>query len=54
MTKSDSTKKTTEILIQNQNKKNLKGRKPQTGKVIKIAAKKVIKFKAGADLAGKV
>ena len=31
-----------------------KGRNPQTGKEIKIAAKKVVKFKAGADLAGKV
>lgn len=27
------------------------GRNPQTGKAIKIAAKKVVKFKAGADLA---
>ena len=27
------------------------GRNPQTGKTIKIAAKKVVKFKAGADLA---
>ncbi|MBN2612559.1 MAG: HU family DNA-binding protein [Bacteroidales bacterium] len=27
------------------------GRNPQTGKEIKIAAKKVVKFKAGADLA---
>jgi DNA-binding protein HU-beta len=31
-----------------------KGRDPRTGKEIKIAAKKVVKFKAGADLAGKV
>lgn len=31
-----------------------KGRNPQTGKEIKIGAKKVVKFKAGADLAGKV
>jgi DNA-binding protein HU-beta len=31
-----------------------KGRNPQTGKEIKIAAKKVVKFKAGAELAGKV
>lgn len=31
-----------------------KGRNPQTGKEIKIAAKKVVKFKAGADLAKKV
>ncbi|MES2589113.1 MAG: HU family DNA-binding protein [Bacteroidota bacterium] len=30
------------------------GRNPQTGKEIKIAAKKVIKFKAGADLTEKV
>ena len=28
-----------------------KGRNPQTGKEIKIAAKKVVKFKAGAELA---
>ena len=27
------------------------GRNPQTGKEIKIAAKKVVKFKAGSDLA---
>jgi len=31
-----------------------KGRNPQTGKEIKIAAKKVVKFKPGADLAGSV
>ncbi|MBP7849887.1 MAG: HU family DNA-binding protein [Lentimicrobiaceae bacterium] len=31
-----------------------KGRNPQTGKEIKIAAKKVVKFKPGADLAKKV
>ena len=31
-----------------------KGRNPQTGKEITIKAKKVVKFKAGADLAGKV
>lgn len=31
-----------------------KGRNPQTGKEIKIAAKKVVKFKAGNELAGKV
>ncbi|NVO01445.1 MAG: HU family DNA-binding protein [Bacteroidetes bacterium] len=31
-----------------------KGRNPQTGKEIKIAAKKVVKFKAGNDLATKV
>lgn len=30
------------------------GRNPQTGKEIKIAAKNVVKFKAGAELAGKV
>jgi len=30
------------------------GRNPQTGKEIKIAAKNVIRFKAGAELAGKV
>jgi DNA-binding protein HU-beta len=30
------------------------GRNPQTGKPIKIAAKKVAKFKAGAELATKV
>ena len=30
------------------------GRNPQTGKAIKIAAKKVAKFKAGAELAAKV
>ncbi len=30
------------------------GRNPQTGKAIKIAAKKVAKFKAGADLAATV
>jgi DNA-binding protein HU-beta len=31
-----------------------KGRNPQTGKEINIAAKKVVKFKAGAELSGKV
>jgi len=31
-----------------------KGRNPQTGKEIKIPAKKIVKFKAGADLANKV
>lgn len=31
-----------------------KGRNPQTGKEIKIGAKKVVKFKAGTDLAGTV
>lgn len=30
------------------------GRNPQTGKEIKIAAKKVVKFKAGSELSGKV
>ena len=30
------------------------GRNPQTGKEIKIAAKKVVKFKAGSELAGTV
>ncbi|HPE33802.1 MAG: HU family DNA-binding protein [Sphingobacteriia bacterium] len=30
------------------------GRNPQTGKELKIAAKKVVKFKPGADLAGSV
>ena len=31
-----------------------KGRNPQTGKEINIPAKKVVKFKAGAELSGKV
>ena len=31
-----------------------KGRNPQTGKEINIPAKKVVKFKAGAHLSGKV
>lgn len=31
-----------------------KGRDPRTGKEIKIPAKKVVKFKAGAALAGQV
>ena len=31
-----------------------KGRNPQTGKEITIAAKKVVKFKAGADLSNRV
>jgi DNA-binding protein HU-beta len=31
-----------------------KGRNPQTGSEIKIAAKKVVKFKAGADLSDAV
>ncbi len=30
------------------------GRNPQTGKEIKIAAKNVVKFKAGSELSGKV
>ena len=30
------------------------GRNPQTGQEIKIAAKKVVKFKAGAELGGAV
>jgi len=30
------------------------GRNPQTGKEIKIAAKKVVKFKAGSELSGVV
>lgn len=30
------------------------GRNPQTGKEIKISAKNVVRFKAGADLSGKV
>ncbi len=30
------------------------GRNPQTGAAIQIKAKNVVKFKAGADLAGKV
>jgi DNA-binding protein HU-beta len=30
------------------------GRNPQTGKTIKIAAKNVIRFKAGSELSGKV
>ncbi len=31
-----------------------KGRNPQSGKEIKIAAKKVVKFKAGSELSEKV
>ncbi len=31
-----------------------KGRNPQTGKEISIKAKNVVRFKAGAELAGKV
>ena len=34
-------------------RKAREGRNPQTGKTIKIAAKKVVKFKAGKELAGK-
>jgi DNA-binding protein HU-beta len=34
-------------------KTSRKGRNPQTGKEVKISAKKVVKFKAGAELAGK-
>ena len=30
------------------------GRNPQTGKAIKIAAKKVVKFKAGSELSGSI
>ena len=30
------------------------GRNPQTGKEIQIAAKNVVRFKAGSDLSGKV
>ncbi len=30
------------------------GRNPRTGAAIKIAAKKVVKFKAGADLSNKI
>ncbi|MFZ1036799.1 MAG: HU family DNA-binding protein [Smithella sp.] len=35
-------------------RKAREGRNPQTGKAIKIPAKKVVKFKAGAELASKV
>jgi DNA-binding protein HU-beta len=35
-------------------RKAREGRNPQTGKTIKIAAKKVVKFKAGKALADKV
>ncbi len=35
-------------------RKAREGRNPQTGKAIKIAAKKVVKFKAGKALADKV
>ena len=35
-------------------RKARKGRNPQTGKEINIAAKKVVKFKAGKEFAGYV
>ena len=35
-------------------RKAREGRNPQTGKAIKIPAKKVVKFKAGADLTKRV
>ncbi|MGA3207653.1 MAG: HU family DNA-binding protein [Syntrophales bacterium] len=35
-------------------RKAREGRNPQTGKAIKIPAKKVVKFKAGKELADKV
>jgi DNA-binding protein HU-beta len=35
-------------------RKAREGRNPQTGKTIKIAAKKVVKFKAGKALADKI
>jgi DNA-binding protein HU-beta len=35
-------------------RKAREGRNPQTGKAIKIPAKKVVKFKAGKELAGKI
>ena len=35
-------------------RKAREGRNPQTGKAIKIPAKKVVKFKAGTELASKV
>lgn len=35
-------------------RKARKGRNPQTGKTINIKAKKVVKFKAGTELAGKI
>ena len=35
-------------------KNDRRGRNPQTGKPIKIAAKRVAKFKAGAELSAKV
>ena len=36
------------------NRSARKGRNPQTGQQIQIAAKNVVKFKAGADLSGNV
>jgi DNA-binding protein HU-beta len=36
------------------NRQERNGRNPKTGEVIKIAAKKSIRFKAGAELNGKV
>jgi len=36
------------------NRSARKGRNPQTGQEIQIAAKNVVKFKAGADLSGNV
>lgn len=36
------------------NRAERKGRNPQTGKEIKIAAKTVVKFKAGNELADKI
>ena len=35
-------------------RKERNGRNPKTGAVIKIAAKKSVRFKAGAELSGKV
>ena len=35
-------------------RKAREGRNPQTGKAIRIPAKKVVKFKAGKELAGKI
>lgn len=46
---------TAELLLTAQAKRSARtGRNPQTGKEIKIAAKNGVKFKAGADLSGKV
>ena len=36
------------------NRAAITGRNPQTGKEIKIAAKNVVRFKAGSELSGKV